>query len=418
VARLPAKPADASPLEAALLDIARLALKGDVRAVRQRARNLLRDGKSAPLGESSREYLGRLLAEIEPVATAFRDSTPTASAPEGPPLVFPSGNGEGQMGGDFVVGPAPSEPGGGAALIEVESPGDAATPVLEKPAETALMRVVRERAEGERLRAAGVAPAASVLLSGPPGTGKTMAARFLARQLELPLLRLQPSAVMSSLMGQSSRNLREALRYAASAPAVLLLDEFDAYARRRDDAQDIAEPKRFVNVLLLELDAWSESSVLVAATNHPELLDPAIARRFEHHIELTLPTAKTRVRLVEATLENLGHESDIALLECCAEATDGMSGSELASGCRAAVRTMVLDGISLEHALIDRFVRNRLGGKDRASSRARERFAVHAHGKLGMSHRDIGRILDVSHVAVGQMIKRARSTEGRINAVA
>jgi SpoVK/Ycf46/Vps4 family AAA+-type ATPase len=198
-----------------------------------------------------------------------------------------------------------------------------------------------------------VSPTTTVLLSGPPGVGKSMTARWLAGASELPLLRLRASSVMSSMMGQSARNLTHALRYARENPSVLLLDEFDAYARRRDDQLDMAEPKRLVNSLLLELENWPDTGLLIAATNHLEALDSAIGRRFDLHITLELPDKNTRRRLLEAALGTMGWEVRPPLLEIVAAATDGFSGSDLVTGARQAVRTTVLDEVPIELALAE-----------------------------------------------------------------
>ena len=103
----------------------------------------------------------------------------------------------------------------------------------------------------------------------------------LASRIGVPLVSIDLASVVSSFLGTSGRNIRVAFDYAKSGQCVLLLDEFDALAKRRDDDTDIGELKRIVNVVLLELDRWPDTSLLVAATNHPQLLDPAVGRRFD-----------------------------------------------------------------------------------------------------------------------------------------
>jgi AAA+ superfamily predicted ATPase len=102
-------------------------------------------------------------------------------------------------------------------------------------------------------------------------------------------LTLDLSAVMSSFLGRTGNNVRYVLDYAKSVQCILLLDEFDAVAKRRDDATEIGELKRLVTVLLQEIDEWPSSGLLIAATNHPDLLDPAVWRRFELKVEFSLP---------------------------------------------------------------------------------------------------------------------------------
>src|SRR6185312_8343260 len=150
---------------------------------------------------------------------------------------------------------------------------------------------------------AGLDPTRAALFLGPPGVGKTMAARWLARELNRPLLILDLAAVMSSLLGRTGSNLRHVLGYAKNIECVLLLDELDAIAKRRDDRGEIGELKRLVTVLIQQIDDWPSSGVLLAATNHPDLLDPAIWRRFELHVDFPLPDQKAISRFVEGALD-------------------------------------------------------------------------------------------------------------------
>lgn len=152
-----------------------------------------------------------------------------------------------------------------------------------------LNRLVEERRNVQTLLEAGLEPTRTVLFTGPPGVGKTLAARWIARAVDLPLLILDLSAVMSSYLGRTGANLRHVLDYAKSTECVLLLDELDAIAKRRDDSGEIGELKRLVTVLLQQLDDWPSSGFLIAATNHSELLDPAVWRRFEQLVEFPLP---------------------------------------------------------------------------------------------------------------------------------
>lgn len=162
-------------------------------------------------------------------------------------------------------------------------------PVYAQSVKDALGRLVAERRNLSALFEARLEPTRTVLFTGPPGVGKTLAAKWLARELQRPLLILDLSAVMSSYLGRTGSNLRHVLDYAKSIDCVLLLDELDAIAKRRDDVGEIGELKRLVTVLLQQLDDWPSSGLLIAATNHSELLDPAVWRRFEQLIEFPLP---------------------------------------------------------------------------------------------------------------------------------
>ena len=170
-----------------------------------------------------------------------------------------------------------------------EKPVLAHEPVYTDEVRIALERLVREREKISVLLKAGLDPTRTVLFTGPPGVGKTLAARWIARETGRPLLILDLSAVMSSYLGRTGSNLRHVLDYAKSVKCVLLLDELDAVAKRRDDFGEIGELKRLVTVLLQELDDWPPSGLLIAATNHSDLLDPAVWRRFEQQVDFPLP---------------------------------------------------------------------------------------------------------------------------------
>jgi SpoVK/Ycf46/Vps4 family AAA+-type ATPase len=186
-------------------------------------------------------------------------------------------------------------------ILRVEDPPQLDT-ALVFPTELArsLERVVVERRASGRLAKAGLAPAKSLLFLGPPGVGKTMAARQIALQIQVPLLVVDLAALISSLLGRTGNNLKQAFAFAQHRPCVLLLDEIDAIGKRRNDDSDIGELKRLVTVLLQELDLWSGKNLLIAATNHPELLDPALYRRFDETLRFPLPTP--------AQLEALGQQ--------------------------------------------------------------------------------------------------------------
>ncbi len=162
-------------------------------------------------------------------------------------------------------------------------------PILPVSVHDSIQAIIRERQERERLAARGISPTRSAILVGPPGVGKTLSARWIASALGKPLWVLDLTAVMSSLLGKTGNNLRAALDHAKKHAAVLLLDEIDAIAKRRSDESDIGELKRLVTVMLQEVDQWPNSGLLLAATNHPELVDPALWRRFDLVLKFDQP---------------------------------------------------------------------------------------------------------------------------------
>ena len=147
--------------------------------------------------------------------------------------------------------------------------------------------------------------------------------------------------IMSSFLGTTARNIGTLFEFANRYRCVLLLDEFDALAKLRDDPQEVGEIKRVVNTLLQCLDVRGPLGLTVAITNHPSLLDPAIWRRFEVKIEMPLPPATARERLIREFLEPVSvQDSAVHLL---AWASDGASGAEVQSMTNALKRYLVLE---------------------------------------------------------------------------
>jgi hypothetical protein len=228
-------------------------------------------------------------------------------------------------------GPPPADADEGLALVRIESVDTALRPILPEPLLQRVHQFLTERREPEKLIAEGFQPPGSLLMTGAPGTGKTVLARWVAQQLGLPLVSLDLATSISSFLGKTGFNLRRVLDYARTRPCVLLLDEFDAVAKRRDDGSDLGELKRVVNVLLKELEEWPLRSVLVAATNHPDLLDPAIRRRFDLVLDLPLPGHDERVAIMSRAAGRFHEEVPDCFLEALAVTLESVSGSSVST---------------------------------------------------------------------------------------
>ena len=237
-------------------------------------------------------------------------------------------------------------------LREEENPVLSHEPIYSDNVERVLTRLIEEREKLKALTNAGLEPTRSVLFTGPPGVGKTLAARWIARELNRPLLILDLSAVMSSYLGRTGTNLRHVLDYAKSIECVLLIDELDAIAKRRDDAGEIGELKRLVTVLLQQLDDWPSSGLLLAATNHAELLDPAVWRRFEEHIDFDLPNKKAAQAFSEELLNGVLDNSE-QWAEVLSIALAGESFSDIERKIKSVRRSSALqDGDLVDHLVL------------------------------------------------------------------
>ena len=266
-------------------------------------------------------------------------------------------------------------------LTLLKAPNEKITskPLLSSQIEDSLDQIILERKHIDRLKTLGLQPTRSAIFVGPPGVGKTLTASWLAQKLDVPFYVLDLTAVMSSYLGKSGNNLRAALDFAKRGPCVLLLDEIDSIAKKRSDDSDVGELKRLVTVILQEVDEWPSSSLLLAATNFAELIDPALWRRFDLVLNFEKPNSES---IKEAIKRFLG--PDYAIFARWIDLLVIMFKDESFSNIERSInkfRRSVALGISSDEELIESFIKDGLSDLER-NERIEIAVNLNRHSKL------------------------------------
>lgn len=205
-----------------------------------------------------------------------------------------------------------------------------------------LQRVILEQRQVHRLRQHGLQPRRKLLLIGPPGAGKTMTAAAIAGELKLPLFSVLLDGLLTKFMGETASKLRTVFSAMTETRGVYFFDEFDAIGARRGERNDVGEIRRVLNSFLQFLEEDDSEGLIVAATNHPKLLDPALFRRFDDVIEYTLPDAQVARAILEARLSAFDTAS--VSWEDATEGVDGLSQADLSRVADEAAKRTLLAG--------------------------------------------------------------------------
>lgn len=262
-------------------------------------------------------------------------------------------------------------------------------PVWSPELKSVFDEIIREHEILSELTEAGIVPTRSLLFVGAPGTGKSLAAHWLAKCLNYPLLTLDLSAVISSFLGRTGNNIRVVLDYARRGKYVLLLDEFDAIAKRRDDYLEVGELKRLVTVLLQEIETWPKDRLLIAATNHPDLLDRAVWRRFDRVVEFKIPTKK----LIEETISRVIQENELGRIPIpyLTEVLLDSSFADIIKVINSAKRSSILRGMNISESILEATA----SLIKRKTTKEKLSIAI-IMNNMGMSQRQINRLTGLS----------------------
>lgn len=307
-------------------------------------------------------------------------------------------------------------------LTEVMFPAEPSTdpPLFDTTVATAIESIIDEWRNFAELAKAGVQPAQTCLIYGAPGTGKTRLALWMASQLGIPVLLARIDGIVSSFLGTTSRNIGSLFSFANRYRCVLLLDEFDAVAKLRDDPHEVGEIKRVVNSLLQNLDSRQGVGVTIGITNHENLLDPAIWRRFEIQLELPKPDFDVRVEIARSFVPPADlPEEHVKLI---AWFTKGATGAEIEALVRSCKKSLAMHPdepapllhtlrrfATLNSARMDRKRRGLLFAEDGDLFREWSQ-----DGRLRFSYEDIGRIVAKDKSTISRQIgKTATVTESR-----
>lgn len=246
-----------------------------------------------------------------------------------------------------------------ASLLTVFYPKDRlSNMVLDEQVSEQIHRILKEQRLYSRIREHGLSPRRKLLLVGPPGTGKTMTASVLAGELSVPLFSVRLDALITKFMGETAAKLRQIFDAVMEVRGVYFFDEFDAIGSQRGLANDVGEIRRVLNSFLQMIENDHSNSLIVAATNHAEVLDYALFRRFDDVIEYHVPTQAQAAKLIRSRLGAFAPKP--FPLKAVSDKAEGLSYAEIRRAVDEAIKEAVMHeescvkGEALAGALEDR----------------------------------------------------------------
>ncbi|MBY8335589.1 AAA family ATPase [Alteriqipengyuania sp. NZ-12B] len=305
----------------------------------------------------------------------------------------------------------------GSRLPLVEEEQWPTTPLfLNEESSHTIEQFLEDAANISMLSEEGVSSRLGVLLYGAPGTGKSLLAGHIAAKLARPFYVARLDSVISSRLGETSKNIRSMFDFIPTKEAVLFLDEMDAIAKLRDDRHELGELKRVVNTVLQGLDSLTDDVIVIGATNHPHLLDPAIWRRFPYKVELRAPDEDVRAAMwLHFLYQDRDAEASHARL--LARLSAAMSGAEIEGLSLAARRRSIINKQppNLPHILLAIDAASdgvpRLPAGHELSPEERKRLARMLVDKGDLPQTEIAQMLGVSRQMVHRYLREEKDGE-------
>lgn len=228
-----------------------------------------------------------------------------------------------------------------ATLLEVSYPQAKLSDIILEPSiEDKLKRIIKEQRNFAKIRGHGLHPRRKLMLIGPPGTGKTLTASVLAGELGIPLFVVRLDSLITKYMGETAAKLRQIFDAIRDVRGIYFFDEFDAIGSQRGLSNDVGEIRRVLNSFLKMIEQDESSSLIIAATNHPEVLDFALFRRFDDMIEYGLPSHPQIVAVLKSRLA--GFSKMIKRWDDIAHQGEGLSYAEITRAAEDAIKDAII----------------------------------------------------------------------------